>query len=284
MARIIGLLLLGAALAGCSSIRLGYNNLPTLSYWWLDGYVDFDSAQAPRVRTALAQLLDWHRQNELPKFAALLEDAEQLAPTDITPEAVCRIGDDVRQRVLTVARQAEAPGAALALSLTEPQLAHLQRKYAKVNADFRKEWLDLSPAQQQTKRHEKLLERYEDFYGALDARQRQLLRSLTANSVFDAGRQHAEQQRRQQKALEVLQRLRAEGATPRQAEAAVRSYVLEIANPPAGPWRTYQAALREEGCAQLATVHGATTATQRARAVERLRAYRRDVEALAAPG
>ena len=57
-ARIIGALLLASALAACSSVRLAYNNLPTLSYWWLDGYVDFDGAQTPRVREDLGQLLE----------------------------------------------------------------------------------------------------------------------------------------------------------------------------------------------------------------------------------
>ncbi len=44
----MGALLVGtfalAGLSACSAIKIGYNNLPELSYWWLDGYVDFDGA------------------------------------------------------------------------------------------------------------------------------------------------------------------------------------------------------------------------------------------------
>ena len=56
LARIIGVLLAAAVLAACSAVKLAYNNLPELSYWWLDGYLDFDGAQTPRVRDELTEL------------------------------------------------------------------------------------------------------------------------------------------------------------------------------------------------------------------------------------
>ena len=48
---LLALLLLG----GCSAVRIGYNQAPTLAWWWLDGYLDFDAAQAPQVKAALQQ-------------------------------------------------------------------------------------------------------------------------------------------------------------------------------------------------------------------------------------
>src|SRR6185295_17419252 len=89
LARIIGVLALGAALAACSAVKLAYNNLPEVGYWWLDGYVDFDDAQTPRVREELRQLLAWHRRDELPKIADLLQQAQALAPADLTPAQAC---------------------------------------------------------------------------------------------------------------------------------------------------------------------------------------------------
>ena len=55
--QIIGVLLLAALLGACSAVRLAYNNLPTVSYWWLDGYVDFDGAQSLRPE-AYDELVD----------------------------------------------------------------------------------------------------------------------------------------------------------------------------------------------------------------------------------
>ena len=37
-------------LQGCSAIKLGYQQLPTLSYWWLDNYLAFTDSQTPRIK------------------------------------------------------------------------------------------------------------------------------------------------------------------------------------------------------------------------------------------
>jgi len=73
--------LLGAllALGGCSALRLSYNSAPELLHWWLDGFADFDKAQSQRVRTDLAELARWHRREELPLVAELLQSAQALA-------------------------------------------------------------------------------------------------------------------------------------------------------------------------------------------------------------
>ena len=34
-------------LQACSAIKLGYQQLPTLSYWWLDNTVSFSGTQTP---------------------------------------------------------------------------------------------------------------------------------------------------------------------------------------------------------------------------------------------
>ena len=93
LARIIGVLLAAAALAACSTLKLAYNNLPELSYWWLDGYLDFGGAQTPRVRDDLAELLAWHRRHELPRLVELLRGAQALAPENITPQQACAFAD-----------------------------------------------------------------------------------------------------------------------------------------------------------------------------------------------
>ncbi|OAK67048.1 hypothetical protein A3K87_00155 [Variovorax paradoxus] len=282
MARIIGVLLLAAALGACSAIRLAYNNLPTVSYWWLDGYLDFDSEQAPKVRDELAQLLDWHRQNELPRIASLLQEAQALAPGEVTPAQVCTMADRIRERLLAVTDHAETAGAQLALSLTAAQLQQLERKYAKNNATYRKEWLDRTPAQVQEKRYDQFLGRTEDFYGRLSTEQRELLRQQVAQSVFDPKLADAERRQRQQEALALLRGFVADKPTPAEARAALHAYIQRVAEPPPGRWRDQQQALLEEGCRNTAALHNGTTASQRAQAVRRLQAYQDDLRQLVA--
>jgi hypothetical protein len=52
---IIGVLLLalGPLLAGCTALRLGYNNGPQLAWWWLDSWMDFSREQSPPVKHAI---------------------------------------------------------------------------------------------------------------------------------------------------------------------------------------------------------------------------------------
>jgi hypothetical protein len=282
LAQIIGVLLVAAALGACSTIKLAYNNLPELSYWWLDAYLDFDGSQTPKVRDELAQLLSWHRQNELPRVLGVLQEAQTLAPRDVSAAQACRMADQIRERLLAVTERAEPAGTELALSLTEAQLQQLERKYAKNNAEYRKEWLDRSPAEVQEKRYEKFLDRLEDFYGRLTPEQRELVRQQVAQSVFDPRLAGAERRQRQQEALALLRGFNATKPPPAEARAAIHAYVMRIADPPPGPWRDHQQALLQEGCRNLAALHNATSASQREQAVRRLQAYQDDLRQLVA--
>ncbi|MGF2075406.1 hypothetical protein, partial [Enterococcus casseliflavus] len=82
----------------CSALRFGYNQAHELVYWWLDGYADFDDAQTPRVRDAVATWFQWHRRTQLADYAALLARAQQDVLADTTPERVCAWWDEVRRR------------------------------------------------------------------------------------------------------------------------------------------------------------------------------------------
>jgi hypothetical protein len=282
VARIIGVLLIAAALGACSAIKLAYNNLPTVSYWWLDGYLDFDGAQTPKVRDELDQLLAWHRQNELPRIASLLQEAQALAPGEVTPGQVCAMADRIRERLLAVTERAEPAGTELALSLTDAQLQQLERKYAKNNAEYRKDWLDRTPAQVQEKRYDQFLDRTEDFYGRLSTEQRELLKQQVAQSVFDPRLADAERRKRQQEALVLLRGFVASKPSPAEARTALHGYIQRIAEPPPGPWRDQQQALLQEGCRNTAAMHNITSASQREQAVRRLQAYQNDLRQLVA--
>ncbi len=273
--------LLALLLQACSTVRLAYNQAPELSYWWLDGYVNFNEAQSLRVRTDLARLQQWHRHTELPHYAALLQAMEQLAPASITPEQACHLLLQLRGRLAALLEQAEPAAAALALSLSAEQLQHLERKYAKNNADYRRDWLLSAPKEQQAKRYQQWLERSERIYGPLDEAQKDVIRQHAALSSFDPHASYAERLRRQQDALQTLRRLVAEQATPAQAQAALRAYVERGLSSPNPAYRSYQQTLMQEGCYSVAATHNSTTAAQRATAARRLKAYAQDARLLA---
>ena len=271
-----------AILSGCSAVKLAYNNLPELGYWWLDGYVDFSGAQTPQVRDQLAQLLERHRKNELPKLLVLVEKAERLTPEEVTGSQVCVFSDEIRRRVLAVALDASQPGAELASTLNASQLQYLQAKYAKVNAEYADDWLDRSLEQQHKKRYDTFLDRSEDFYGTLDSAQRTLLRELVDKSIFDPRRVDAERRQRQQEFVGLLRRMGSGKAPVRELRAAIDAYSKRIAEPPPGAWKDYQHALLQESCSNIAALHKVTRPDQRERAARRLQSYAQDVRDLIA--
>ena len=280
---IILALALCLALSACSAIKLGYNSLPTLAYWWLDGYADFSDEQAPRVRDGLARLLAWHRQEELPRVVELLERMEQMAPGEITAQQACGVVAATRDRLHAVADQALPGLTALAASLTGPELRHLGRKFHRNNERFEDEWVKLPPSERHDKRFQQMQERVEMIYGRLDEPQRVVLRRRIEQSAFDPARALGERQRRQHDLLQVLRRLTSAGGVPQpEGQALVRTWLAHAESSPDPAYRAHQDALLQEGCTTFALVHQSTTAAQREQAVRRLRAYQRDLRDLMA--
>jgi Family of unknown function (DUF6279) len=287
--RIIGLALLAFLLAGCSMVRLSYNQAPNLLYWSLDGYVDFNGEQAPAMRDAVDRWLAWHRRTQLPDYAALLARAQREITEPTTPAAVCAWQAEVEQR-LDVALEEMVPAAAdLMLTLTPAQLQHIERRMAKGNDETRADFLQADPAERKAKALERSVERLEMLYGRLDKAQRERLAALLAASTFDPERWLAERRARQR---EVLQTLAAVGTAVRngagrdaarqQAEAAARVIIERSQRSPRADYRAYQQRLTQDNCALAATLHNAMSAAQRQVARARLKGWEDDARALMA--
>jgi hypothetical protein len=282
LGRIIGLAALAAALAACSAIKLGYNNIDGLAYWWLDSYLDFSDEQETRVREDLDRLHSWHRANELPQFIALLQAMEQAAPADVTVPQACGFFTQVQHRLEALSERAEPAVVTLAIGLAPEQLVHLERKYEKVNQEFRKEWIRPTPGEVAEKRFDKFIERGEMIYGKLDEPQRAVVRRQLQQSVFDGKRLLAERQRRQRDTLQTLRKVAGQPISLAEARGLLRAYLERQRQPPDPADRAYQQSLIDEACANAAALHNSTSAAQREAAVRRLRAYQRDLRELSA--
>ena len=283
LARIIGLLALLAVLAACSAIKLGYNNLDSVTYWWLDSYLDLTDEQTPGVRDDLARLHAWHRTEELPRLGALLRDIEGIAPGEITSTQVCAFVPQLRERLNAVGRNAEPAVVTVALTLASDQLSHLERKYDKNNEQFRKDWLRLAPADLSEKRFKQMLERMEMIYGTLDDAQRTELRRQLDRSIFDPRRVLAERQRRQQDALQILRKLAGQPVALGDARNLLRGYFERLQASPDANYRKYEQDVIAETCGVISFIHNATSPAQREAAVRRMRAYQRDLRELSSP-
>jgi hypothetical protein len=122
-----GILLLVVLLSGCSMARLGYNNGETVSYFWLNGYVDFDADQKPWVKKELASLFAWHRRTQLVDYMPLLAQAKKRVHKPVTEADLARDYEELRRRVLIITDRAAPAAADLALSLRPQQIAAVAR-------------------------------------------------------------------------------------------------------------------------------------------------------------
>ena len=269
-------------LQACSAMKLVYNSAPDVMYWWLDAYVDFDEAQSLRLRGDLAQYQQWHRRNELPRYADALQRAVQRMPGPLTAEQVCAFAEETRANIDRLAVQAEPAAAELALTMKPAQFEQMARKYARTNADYRKLWLEGTPQERAKKRFDKMLDDVEVVYGALAEPQHAVLREQLALSPVDAQASYAERLRRQQDLMDTLRRIATDKPTLPVARELLRGVAQRAlrTGPPA--YRAYADAQLRAGCAGFAALHNSTTPAQRERAVQRLQGYERDFRALAA--
>src|SRR5262245_34267393 len=61
--------------AGCSSVRVSYNNADTLLVYTLDNYFDLNKPQQQLVRERVRGLMEWHRATQLREYADVIESA-----------------------------------------------------------------------------------------------------------------------------------------------------------------------------------------------------------------
>jgi Family of unknown function (DUF6279) len=269
-------------LTGCSLLRLTYPQLPTIVYWWLDGYVDFSITQSPRVQLELAEWLRWHRSTQLPEYAALLQRARSEVLADTTPAQVCRWVDEGVSRLLIAYEQGIAPAAETLLALTPAQLNHMERRFEKGNADFEDDFLQPSAEDRLKVSIKRTVERAQMLYGRLDDAQRERIAREVEASPFDPALWLAERKLRQREILATLRRLQAERAGSAQLQAALRVFAEQAQRSPRPAYRAYQLRLKRFNCEFAAQLHNATTPAQRQAAAETLKGWEIDLRTLAA--
>ena len=287
---IIGLLCAATvAVGGCSFVRLGYNQGHELAYWWLDRHVDFDAAQAPRVREALADWFAWHRREQLPEYGRLLARAQTEVLAPVTAAQVCSWYDEGRKRALLAFVQAVPAVAELASTLTPRQFENIERRQAKVNTEHREETMQRDPAKRLKALVKRTVDRAEMLYGDIYDAQRTRLTQALAHSPLDPERAYAQRRRRQQEALQLLRQIAGVGpaastnaVAQRSAQDALLGYARSVESPADADERRHAAQVVQYNCAMLAALHNSTSAEQRRHAADKLAHWNGDVRQLIA--
>ena len=296
--RIISLLALASVLQACSAVKTAYSQAPTLAYFYLNGYVDFNDAQAAQVKAELGKFQAWHRQTQLPVYVELLQKVQQKMPQDLTASQACEVFADVRQKVLTMTTHAEPAIAGVAATLMSPQLDAMQRKFAKGNITWREDYLNGTTKYMREKREKSAVKRADMLYGSVNDRQRDLIAQQVEKSRFNALRSYTERQRRQKDVLQTLAKVASTSTSTSNASATatasgtpsspdtaalqteMRNLLSRSVASPDSAYRSYLEVVTQDGCANFAELHNTTTPEQRKKAVQVLAGYEQDFRLL----
>lgn len=270
------------ALAGCGLVRTGYDQLDTITYWWLNRYLDFSDAQARAVRADLKALRDWHRSAELPTYADLLVELQRMAKNDVSPAAACDVITKARDRFELLLFQTAPQVGSLALTLEPGNMKRLRKKFAEEDKQWREKWLDISPAKLAEERLEAWSDRSEFFYGRLTAPQKQAIRDAIARSALDPKISWVLRQKRQEDILATLEKIRKTKPSPSMAEAEIRTLIERSLHPDDPAGAEMRRNLLSEACENAAAIHQLATPAQRKRAQEKLAGLEQDFRKLAA--
>lgn len=194
-------------LAACSSLRLAYNNGDTLVYWWLDAYVDFDSAQKAEVKQDIDEFFRWHRKTQLQDYVQVLQKAQRQLRGNPTQADLMADYVDIRDRTEALLLRSAPDFAEMALSLKPEQLANIEKKFAKNNADFRKKNMKGDAQEQNKYRYKKSMEQFELWFGGFSSEQEDIIRKASDARPLDNALWLDERMRRQLKIMNVARKI-----------------------------------------------------------------------------
>jgi hypothetical protein len=275
----LGALLL---LSGCSALKLGYRQGPSLGGWWLDNQLDFDTRQSARVREALNAWFHWHQRTQVAGYAQQLARLRADSERSVTGVQVCRWNETARE-LWTQALEPLLPAAAeVAASLLPAQIDHLERKQTRHTADLREEMLLPDAGARRQAMLERTVKRAESFYGRLSTAQRQLIDEALSNSPFKLEEWFVERDVRQHELLAELRQIAANKPPLTQIEDRLRRLARRFdGRDPVGP-REQAAALTAYNCELTARLHQTATAEQRRHLAQKLAGWESDFRTLAA--
>lgn len=169
-----------AAASGCSTVKLAYNHADRIVAWMADDYLDLNREQEEGARVLIERFHAWHRRTQLPDYARLLETADRRLAQGLSAADVEWARAAVRSRYQTMASRAHPDIVRLLATLSDAQVAALERKLEEGN----REWMEehgaaLGPQQQRRLRAKRLQQQIERWTGSLSAEQSERLAALS---------------------------------------------------------------------------------------------------------
>jgi hypothetical protein len=280
--RVLFLAFLMVLAAGCSSIRFTYNHGDTLLYWWLNAYIDIDGDQSDWVKKDIDNLFQWHRSTQLRDYAGLMTKMQrQLGDGNVTQDELLADYRDIKARTELLAFKALPQLADLAMGIKPDQIAQMEKKFAKNNADFRKKFMSGSVQDQQEARFKKSMEQFDLWFGSFSREQEAALRKASDARPMDNEIWLQERTLRQKKIITLLRRVQGEKLNKEQTMSAIHGLLRDMFDRMDAPDRkAFFDAYVDNTVKFIITAVRLSTPEQKAHAQKRMQGWISDFNAL----
>lgn len=269
--------------AGCSSLRLAYNNGDTVLYWWLNAYVDLDRDQKGWVREDIDQLFDWHRKTQLRDYVEILRKGQRQLQGNVTQADLLADYDEIKHRTQTLLLKAAPELADLARSLKPEQIAQMEKKFKSNNDDYRKKYLSGDQEKRQQLRYKKSMEQFELWFGSFSSEQEAAIRKASDARPLDNEIWLDERQRRQRNVLNLVQKVQREKLDKDATVALINALIKDsFARLDQSERKAFFDSFEESTANLVLTVIKIATPAQKAHAVKRMQGWIDDFNSLAA--
>jgi hypothetical protein len=194
-----------AFFAGCTGLRVGYNQADIILAWRANTYFDLDRDQRRDFSARLDRLLEWHRHEQLPEYAKFLTAAIDKSEHGVKVEDIAWFVDGFRARYRTIVNRGVADAAEVLSTLTPEQIVNLQKQFAKDNRKFADEnELESGVEKRKRARLKKSLSQIEDWAGNLTREQETKVGALLDPIPLIEHLRHQDRMRRQREFVEIL--------------------------------------------------------------------------------
>lgn len=269
--------LLVLSTAGCSVRKIAYGFLPRILVGRIVDTFDLDRTQKKAVQAKVAALHEWHRQNELPRYAQLLESLEQKLADGISREEMNWMLEELTAAGDRLARQVSPVAGQVLSGLRDEQIAHSEGEMKKTERE-RFELLDKPEQEYVDYRLKQARKNLKTWLGSFTPEQLAEWERLVRKNRLQELRRREVNQRNQR---DFLAALRSRPGAPALADLVQRwTTRFEINETPAHQQDEKRA--REDFIDSLIRIDQMMSPEQRRHLIAELRAWRVDFTELAA--
>ena len=201
-------------LAGCTALRLAYDNADTYLLFRAKSYLDLDAKGSDELDERIDEFFAWHRRTALPQYARLSDEAAKRMTRGLSREDLVWGYDSLMAHARQSLRFAAERVAPLLDRLTPQQVAHMERRFAEDNRKFAREYLRGSEAERRKRRARRVEERLEDWVGNLSSVQAEKVRQFSERTPLYDELRAKDRQRMQAEFVDMIRKREAQKRLP----------------------------------------------------------------------